>query len=68
MLLAGRAIQGIASQNSILLTEMIIGDLVPLRERPKYFGMTLGLSAVAVICGPILSGFIVDNTTWRWVR
>lgn len=67
MMLAGRAVQGIASQNSVLLIEMVIADLVPLRERPKYIGMTLGLAAVSIICGPILSGFIVDNTTWRWV-
>jgi MFS family permease len=67
MMLAGRALQGIASQNSILLVEMVIADLVPLRERSKYIGMTLGLASVAIICGPILSGFIVDNTTWRWV-
>lgn len=67
MMLAGRALQGIASQNSLLLIEMVIADLVPLRERSKYIGMTLGLASVSIICGPILSGFIVDNTTWRWV-
>jgi MFS family permease len=68
MMLAGRAIQGIASQNSVMLAEMIVSDFVPLRERPKYIGMLLGLAGVSIISGPILGGFIVDRTTWRWVR
>ncbi|KAG7438416.1 Efflux pump FUS6 [Fusarium oxysporum f. sp. raphani] len=67
MLLAGRGIQGVASQNCVMLTEMVISDLVPLRERSKYIGMTLSLAAFSLISGPIISGALVNNVSWRWV-
>lgn len=66
-MLAGRGIQGVASQNCVMLTEMVISDLVPLRERSKYIGMTLSLAAFSLISGPIISGALVNNVSWRWV-
>ncbi|KAI3585680.1 major facilitator superfamily domain-containing protein [Fusarium oxysporum f. sp. albedinis] len=67
MMLAGRGIQGVASQNCVMLTEMVISDLVPLRERSKYIGMTLSLAAFSLISGPIISGALVNNVSWRWI-
>ena len=55
------------------LTFVIIGDIVPPRERGKYqgyFGAVWGLSSVA---GPLLGGFFSDNgqilgiSGWRWI-
>ncbi|CAI7632913.1 unnamed protein product [Penicillium bialowiezense] len=39
MLIAGRLLQGIGSGGILVLTEIIICDLLPLRERGKYLGM-----------------------------
>jgi MFS family permease len=55
------------------LTFVIIGDIVPPRERGRYqgyFGAVWGLSSVA---GPLLGGFFSDHATifgidgWRWI-
>jgi MFS family permease len=55
------------------LTFVIIGDIVPPRERGRYqgyFGAVWGLSSVA---GPLLGGFFSDRSTilgitgWRWI-
>ena len=66
-LIACRALQGVGGGGLMVLTQAIIGDIVPARERGKYqgaFGAVFGVSSVA---GPLLGGFFVDNLSWRWV-
>jgi EmrB/QacA subfamily drug resistance transporter len=72
-LIATRALQGLGAGGLMALTFVIIGDIVPPRERGKYqgyFGAVWGLSSVA---GPLLGGFFSDNaqilgiTGWRWI-
>jgi len=72
-LIATRALQGLGAGGLMALTFVIIGDIVPPRERGRYqgyFGAVWGLSSVA---GPLLGGFFSDNETilgitgWRWI-
>ena len=72
-LIAFRAIQGLGAGGLMALTFVIIGDIVPPRERGRYqgyFGAVWGLSSVA---GPLLGGFFSDHATilgitgWRWI-
>lgn len=72
-LIAFRAIQGLGAGGLMALTFVIIGDIVPPRERGRYqgyFGAVWGLSSVA---GPLLGGFFSDSgsifgvTGWRWI-
>ena len=72
-LIATRALQGLGAGGLMALTFVIIGDIVPPRERGKYqgyFGAVWGLSSVA---GPLLGGFFSDNAQilgisgWRWI-
>ncbi|KAK9775316.1 putative Major facilitator superfamily (MFS) profile domain-containing protein [Seiridium cardinale] len=67
MLIAGRAIQGVGSGGITLLVEIIIGDLVPLRERGNYLAIIILCYTVGMTMGPLIGGAIVDATTWRWV-
>jgi MFS family permease len=65
-LLAGRLIQGLASGCIMMLSELIVCDLVPLRERGKYVGFVLTAIALGTVVGPITSGALAEHH-WRWV-
>lgn len=67
MLIAGRVIQGIGAAGINVLCEVVVCDLVPLRERGKYLAAIFGLIAIGTALGPFFGGLLVDHGTWRWV-
>jgi EmrB/QacA subfamily drug resistance transporter len=62
-----RAIQGIGAGGLFPLSLAVIGAIVPPRDRGRWQGLIGAVFAAASILGPAVGGFIVDNTTWRWV-
>jgi EmrB/QacA subfamily drug resistance transporter len=66
-LISFRALQGLGGGGLIVLTQAIVGDVVPARERGKYQGAFGAVFGVASVAGPLLGGFFVDNLGWRWV-
>ncbi|CAG8974267.1 hypothetical protein HYALB_00008962 [Hymenoscyphus albidus] len=66
-LVAGRAIQGLGGGGISILPPMVVSDLVPLRERPKYSAVILGATAMGTFLGPIVGGTMIDHIGWRWV-
>jgi EmrB/QacA subfamily drug resistance transporter len=67
MLIAARAVQGLGAGALIPLAIITIGDLVPPSERGRWQGLTGAVIGVASVLGPFTGGWIVDNTSWRWV-
>ena len=67
MLLGGRAIQGIGGGGIIVLGLVIFTDIVPLRFRPKYYGIVQGAWAVGSCFGAVIGGALSQHTTWRWI-
>ena len=66
-LIAGRAIQGMGSGGINMIVDVIISDLVPLRERGNYMAFVLIVYFIGTAVGPYVGGAIVENTNWRWV-
>jgi EmrB/QacA subfamily drug resistance transporter len=67
MLVAARAVQGIGSGGSVSLTQAILADVIPPRQRGRYSGYLGASFALATVCGPLLGGFLVvqGNDGWR---
>jgi MFS family permease len=66
MMISGRAIQGVGASGIGVLCEIIICDLVPLRERGTYMGIVFGMVALGAALGPLFGGLLVSYSTWRW--
>ncbi|KAB8246773.1 major facilitator superfamily domain-containing protein [Aspergillus flavus] len=66
-MLVGRSLQGVGGGGITALTNVIVTDLVPLRERGKYFGILNAMWSLGSVMGPILGGGFAQNVTWRWV-
>ncbi|KAK6082342.1 major facilitator superfamily transporter [Seiridium cupressi] len=67
MLIGGRVVQGLGGGGIALMINIVLTDLVPLRERGKYMGIVQMVSAVGAALGPFLGGILTDRSTWRWV-
>ncbi|KAH9890271.1 major facilitator superfamily domain-containing protein [Xylariomycetidae sp. FL2044] len=67
MLIAGRAIQGAGSGGIVLIINIIVSDLCPLRYRGRYFAVILAIYGFGLAVGPLLGGVIAEYSTWRWV-
>ncbi|KAL1981931.1 hypothetical protein VTN96DRAFT_1995 [Rasamsonia emersonii] len=66
-LIVARAIQGIGSGGVNMIVDVIISDLVPLRERGNYIAIVLIVYSIGTSLGPFVGGAIVQHSTWRWV-
>lgn len=65
MLIAARALQGIGSGGVMALSQIIIGAIIPARDRGKYSGYLGASFALATVTGPLIGGAIVDTIGWR---
>ena len=63
-LIAFRAVQGLGAGGLIVLTQAVIGDVVPPRERGRYQGLFGAVFGVASVGGPLLGGAIVQAVAW----
>ncbi|KAI1638288.1 major facilitator superfamily transporter [Biscogniauxia mediterranea] len=66
-MLTGRSIQGIGGAGIHSLGLVTQTDIVPLRWRPKWYGVTLAAWAFGLSIGPIIGGAVVQYSTWRWI-
>ncbi|KAL2181895.1 general substrate transporter [Thermothelomyces heterothallicus CBS 202.75] len=67
MLIGGRVVQGLGGGGIALMINIVLTDLVPLRERGKYMAIVQMVSAVGAALGPFLGGLLTERSTWRWV-
>ncbi|KAK0721243.1 major facilitator superfamily domain-containing protein [Apiosordaria backusii] len=63
---AGRSVQGIGGGGIITMGQVIFADIVPLRQRPKYFSLVLAAWALGSVLGPLIGGLFVEKAFWSW--
>ena len=66
MLIVARVVQGIGGGGLMILSQAIIADVVPARERGKYMGVMGAVFAVSSVAGPLLGGWFTEGIGWRW--
>lgn len=66
-LVFGRIVQGLGSGGLMSLSQALISEYVPPRQRAKFQGYFASLFALSSICGPVLGGVVVTYFTWYWL-
>src|SRR6266481_560637 len=62
----GRAVQGLGGGGMIILSDTIVADVVPARQRGRYMGIIGAVMVLASIAGPLAGGWFTDGPGWRW--
>lgn len=65
-LIIARVVQGIGGGGLMILSQAIIADIVPVRERGKYMGVMGAVFGLSSVVGPLLGGWFTEGIGWRW--
>jgi hypothetical protein len=66
-LIAFRVVQGLGAGAIQPTTMTIAADLYTLKERAVVQSVFTGVWGLANVLGPVIGGWIVGHTSWRWV-
>lgn len=66
VVIVARAIQGLGGGGMMVLSQAIIADIIPARQRGKYMGLIGSVFGLSSVLGPLLGGFFTDGPGWRW--
>jgi multidrug resistance protein len=67
LLVAARVLQGMGGGGLMVLSQALIGELVPPWERPRYQGYFAMIFTTSSVGGPLIGGFVVHHGDWRWL-
>jgi MFS family permease len=63
-MLVARSIQGVGGGGILVLTEIVVTDVVPLRQRGQYFAILGAMWSLGSVLGPVLGGGFAQNVSW----
>lgn len=66
MLIVGRAIAGLGGGGLISMVQVMISDIVSIRDRARYQGINGAVFGFSSVVGPLVGGSFTDHVTWRW--
>ncbi len=67
VLIAARAVQGVAGALLVPSSLALILDTFPVGERAAAIGTWTAWTGVATVIGPLGGGALVEATSWRWI-
>lgn len=67
LLLAGRALQGLAAGAQGVAIYVLIAQVYSPRARPAVFGLVSAAWVLPALIGPPVSGYVTDRWSWHWV-
>ncbi|KAF7356400.1 MFS general substrate transporter [Mycena venus] len=65
-LIACRAVQGVGGGGVVVMVQVVLSDIVSLRDRGKYSSVIGGCWGIASVLGPLLGGIVTEKASWRW--
>jgi EmrB/QacA subfamily drug resistance transporter len=65
MLILARVLQGLGGGGLMTLTQSLIGETVPPRERARYQGYLAAVMVTSSVFGPVVGGYLAHNFGWR---
>jgi EmrB/QacA subfamily drug resistance transporter len=66
-LIIARALQGVGAAMLVPGSLAIISASFSKEERGRAIGTWSGFTAISAGIGPVLGGWLVENTSWRWI-
>ncbi|HJV59696.1 MAG TPA: MFS transporter [Albitalea sp.] len=66
-LILARALQGLGGGGLMVLSQALIGELVPPIERPRYQAYFAIVFTASSVGGPVVGGLVVHYADWRWL-
>jgi len=65
ILTATRVLQGFGGGGLMTLSQALVGETVPPRERGRYQGFLAGVSVASSTFGPVAGGYLTEAFGWR---
>jgi EmrB/QacA subfamily drug resistance transporter len=65
MLAFGRVLQGLGGGGLMTLSQALIGETIPPRERARYQGYLAAVMVTSSTFGPIVGGYLTQHFGWR---
>jgi len=65
LLSAARFLQGLGGGGLMTLSQALIGEAIPPRERARYQGYLAAIAVTANTFGPVVGGFLTEHFGWR---
>lgn len=66
-LIVARALQGVGGGGLMVLSQSLIGELVPPIQRPRFQGWFAANFTLASLAGPMIGAWLVEHAHWRWL-
>ncbi|MBB5938124.1 DHA2 family efflux MFS transporter permease subunit [Streptomyces zagrosensis] len=67
VLIGARAVQGAGAALLMPLSLTLLTAAVPAERRGTAFGIWGAVNGLAVACGPLIGGVVVEHISWQWI-